>query len=119
MSDIPPPPDQGQQPPYQPYGQPPGPAYGTPAYGAGPGAPWGVDPRTGVPYSEKQKIIAGVLQLVLPLGIGRFYIGDTGTGIAQLLVTLLTCGRGAIWPFIDGILLLVGNPTDADGRPLR
>lgn len=103
-----------QQPPYQPYGAPP-----PSPYGASPAAPFGVDPLTGIPFSDKQKVIAGVLQLVLPFGIGRFYIGDKGTGIAQLLVTLVTCGIGSIWPFIDGIVLLVGNPRDPQGRPLR
>ncbi len=77
-------------------------------------------PTTGIPYSDKQKVIAGVLQLVVPLGIGRMYIGDVGVGVAQLLVTLFTCGVGALWPFIDGILILVGDDkTDAQGRPLR
>ena len=61
-----------------------------------------------------------MLQLVVPLGIGRFYMGDTSIGVAQLLVTLLTCGIGAIWPFIDGILILVNDTaTDEHGRPLR
>ena len=60
-----------------------------------------------------------MLQLVVPLGIGRFYMGDTSIGIAQLLVTVLTCGIGAIWPFIDGILILVNDTaTDEHGRPL-
>lgn len=76
-------------------------------------------PVTGVPYSEKQKLVAGLLQILLPLGIGRFYIGDTGTGIAQLLVTIFTCGIGALWPFIDGIIILTGDPKDSEGRPLR
>ena len=115
-----PPPAAGQAPPPPPGGFPP-PGYGPsgPAYAAGPMAPYGIDPRTGIPFSDKSKIIAGVLQLLLPFGIGRFYIGDTGLGIAQLLVTLLTCGIGAIWPFIDGIILLVTDSKDSDGRPLR
>ena len=115
------------------YGQP---AYGQPAYGQqgygqqgyhqpynpyGPqsGAPYGVDPKSGRPYSEKQKLVAGLLQILLPLGIGRMYMGDVGLGVAQLVVTLVTCGIGALWPFIDGIIVLVGDPVDSDGRPLR
>jgi TM2 domain-containing membrane protein YozV len=78
-----------------------------------------VHPVTGVPYSDKQKLIAGLLQILLPFGIGRFYIGDTGTGVAQLLVTIFTCGIGALWPFIDGIIMLTGEPNDSQGRPLR
>ena len=89
-------------------------------YPPNPAAPYGIHPITGIPYSDKSKVVAGVLQLVVPLGIGRFYMGDTNIGIAQLLVTLVTCGIGALWPFIDGILILVNDTaTDAQGRPLR
>ena len=70
-------------------------------------------PVTGVPYSDKQKLIAGLLNILLPFGIGRFYIGDTGTGVAQLLVSIFTCGIGALWSFIDGILMLTGDPNDS------
>jgi hypothetical protein len=31
----------------------------------------------------------------------------------------LTCGIGALWPFIDGIMMLSGSVRDAQGRPLR
>ena len=83
-------------------------------------APYGIDPVTGLPFSDKSKIIAGVLQIFLGgLGIGRFYMGNIGMAIAQIAVTFLTLGLGAIWPLIDGILILVGNPKDAQGRPLR
>ena len=113
-----PPPPQGWQPPPPGWQPPPGPyGYG---YPPNPAAPYGIHPVTGIPYSDKSKVVAGVLQLVVPLGIGRFYMGDTNIGIAQLLVTLVTCGVGAIWPFIDGILILVNDTaTDAQGRPLR
>jgi TM2 domain-containing membrane protein YozV len=117
----PPPPPGWQQPPpgWQP---PPQPGWAPPGgyYPPNPAAPYGVHPRTGVPYSDKSRIVAGVLQLVVPLGIGRFYMGYTGLGVAQLLVTIFTCGVGALWPFIDGILILVNDDvTDVDGRPLR
>ncbi|MDN5572301.1 MAG: TM2 domain-containing protein, partial [Propionibacteriaceae bacterium] len=83
-------------------------------------APYGIDPTTGIPYSEKSKVVAGLLQIFLgTLGIGRFYLGDIGLGIAQILVTFLTFGLGAIWPLIDGIVLLAGTPRDRNGRPLR
>lgn len=103
----------------QAYGHPAPPAYGQHPYGAGPQAPWGVHPVTGVPYSDKSKLIAGLIQILIPLGIGRIYMGQTGLGVAQLLVTVLTCGIGAVWPFIDGIVILAGDPKDAQGRPLR
>ena len=108
---APPPPGRGQVPP-------PPPGYGPPPW-VNPAAPYGVHPMTGVPYSDKQKLVAGVLQIVLPLGIGRFYMGQTGIGVAQLLVTIFTCGIGSLWSFIDGIVILAGDPKDELGRPLR
>lgn len=87
---------------------------------ANPHAPFGVDPLTGLPYSDKSKVVAGLLQLLLNgFAVGRFYTGHIGLAIAQILVTFLTCGVGVLWPFIDGIVILAGNPTDARGRPLR
>ncbi len=110
-----------------PYGPPPQaqvpPGYGAPgsfyAYGAGPQAPWGYDPKSGLPFSDKQKLIAGLLQILVPLGIGRIYAGHVGLGIGQLVLTILTCGIGAIWPFVDGIVTLAGDPKDGRGLPLR
>lgn len=68
----------------------------------------------------KSRVAAGLLQIFLGgFGVGRFYLGYTGIGVAQLLVSVFTCGIGAIWPFIDGILILTGSvSTDADGNPL-
>ncbi|RKT56603.1 TM2 domain-containing protein [Saccharothrix australiensis] len=103
------PPNHGGYPPGY-GGYPPG--YGP---GVGPNAPFGVDPLTGQPLSDKSRVAAGVLQLVLPFGIGRFYIGDTALGVAQLL----TCGGCGLWSLIDGIVLLVNGGTDSHGRKLR
>lgn len=93
---------------------------GQPAYGypADPAAPYGYD-AYGRPYSDRSKVIAGVLQIVLPIGIGRFYAGRPGLGLAQLLVALFTFGLGSVWSFVDGILLLVQGGTDGQDRPLR
>jgi len=112
------PPPYGQAQPGQPAGYPPPPAGG---YAPNPAAPYGVHPVTGIPYSDKSKLVAGILQILLGgLGIGRFYIGDTKIGVWQIVVTILTCGIGAIWGLIDGIMILVNdNTTDAQGRPLR
>jgi TM2 domain-containing membrane protein YozV len=98
------------------------PGYGQPGYaypGYGYPAPYGVHPATGLPYSDKSKLVAGLLQVLLPLGIGRMYMGFTGVGVAQLIVTIVTCGIGAIWPFVDGIIILVSDSKDAEGRILR
>ncbi len=112
-----PPPPGGYPPPPPGGGYRPPPNYG--AYGANPQAPYGYHPVTGIPFSDKSKVIAGLLQILVPLGIGRFYTGHTSMGVAQLLVTLFTCGVGALWPFIDGIMMLVGSVNDDQGRPLR
>ncbi len=70
-------------------------------------------------YSYRSKTVAGVLQIVLPFGVGRFYTGQIGLGLLQLFVCFITLGIGAIWPIIDGIVLLAGGGVDAEGRPLR
>jgi Domain of unknown function (DUF1707)/TM2 domain len=82
-----------------------------------PEAPYGREPMTGQPYSDRSKIVAGLLQLFLPIGIGRLYTGHAGIGIAQLILSLF--GLGVLWAFIDGIVILAGRPTDSHGRPLR
>jgi TM2 domain-containing membrane protein YozV len=99
-----------QQPGYQQAGYPP------PGYGGDPNAPYGYDPY-GRPYSDKSKIVAGILQLFLgSFGVGRFYIGNVGIGLAQLF----TCGGLGIWALVDGIILLTSNDkTDGQGRILR
>lgn len=88
-----------------PVAQPGHPApYGQPAYG----------------WSDKSKTTAGLLQILLgSFGVGRFYLGYTGLGIAQIAVVWLTCGLGGIWTLIDGIMMLTGKVPDAQGRPLR
>ncbi|MFD7546812.1 MULTISPECIES: TM2 domain-containing protein [unclassified Streptomyces] len=119
-------PYQQQAPPPQPgYGYPQQAGYGYPqqggyvppgTYTGDPNAPYGYDPM-GRPYSEKSKVVAGVLSLLLgSFGVGRFYIGHVGLGLAQLF----TCGGLGIWALIDGIVILAGSDTtDSQGRPLR
>lgn len=51
----------------------------------------------------------------------RFYLGYTTMGILQIVVTVITCGVGALWGFIEGILIIAGASSfqyDAQGRPL-
>jgi hypothetical protein len=107
-----PPYGQGQPPVYgQQYPGQPGAAYPPPGYGQQ------IDPATGLPLSDKSKVVAGVLQLFLGgFGVGRFYTGHTGMALAQLF----TCGGLGIWAFIDAIILLTSSTaTDAKGRLLR
>jgi TM2 domain-containing membrane protein YozV len=112
------------QPAYQPqpqqYGQPAvygqQQAYGQPAYAA-------AQPQYdqyGRPLSDKSKLVAGLLGILLGgFGAGRFYTGHTSLAVGQLLVSIFTCGLGALWGLIDGIMILVNGGTDAQGRILR
>ncbi|WP_156689572.1 TM2 domain-containing protein [Mycobacterium sp. Marseille-P9652] len=112
---VPPPGYQAGYPPPYPQYPPQGGYYD-------PSAPFGRHPVTGQPLSDKSKTVAGLLQLLSLLGvggIGRFYIGDIGVGVAQLLVGWLTCGIGLIWSIVDAILILTDKVPDAQGRPLR
>jgi TM2 domain-containing membrane protein YozV len=87
--------------------------------GAYPAAYYGVD-AYGRPLSDKSKLTAGLLQIFLGgFGVGRFYLGYTNIGVLQIVVTILTCGFGSIWGLIDGIMILIGNVPDPQGRMLR
>ena len=83
----------------------------------------GIDPSPG--YVQKSRIAAGVLGILLgAYGVHSFYLGNTSRGLMQLLISLLTCGLGAIvmqiWGILDGIKLLDGRiNTDANGVFLR
>lgn len=71
-------------------------------------------PHPVVVFSPKSRIVAGLLQILVPIGAGRFYTGHYGIAAAQLL----TCGGFGIWCLVDGIILLVNGGTDAEGRRL-
>ena len=117
------------QPPYSPA--PPPPAYGHPPPPAA---------GFGAPTSDKSKVAAGLLQLLPGLclligGIGRLYAGHTTIGIVQLASSFvawasLVCGFFIfipwvftfgiwVWFIVDGIVILVSQSTDGEGRPLR
>jgi len=74
----------------------------------------------GRPLSDKSKLIGGLLQIFLsPFAIGRFYLGYNNIAILQIVVTFCTCGLGAWWPIIDGIMIIMGKVPDPQGRTLR
>ncbi len=95
---------------------------------ADPSAPYGRDPLTGEPLSDKTAITAGLLQFFLGgLGVGRFYIGSTNIGAIQLGLTIL--GIVTSW-LIVGIFICPrrrnlgpgGSGDDVhliDSRPVR
>ncbi|MFC5730733.1 MULTISPECIES: TM2 domain-containing protein [Nocardioides] len=96
---------------------------------------YGTDPVTGRPLSDKTKVAAGLLNLLLPFvgicGVGRLYQGRVAIGLTQLLgavvSALLVCVLIGfftypifwVWSVLDGIVILAGRPTDAQGRLLR
>ena len=73
---------------------------------------------------RKPKIAAGLLGIFLgTFGVHNFYLGFTGKAVAQLLITILSCGIlsgvSAIWGLIEGILILTGSINkDANGNSL-
>lgn len=72
----------------------------------------------------KSKIAAGLLGIFLgAFGVHNFYLGYTGKAIAQLLISILSCGFLAvvseIWGLVEGIQILTGSiDTDAKGVKL-
>ena len=68
---------------------------------------------------------AGLLGIFLgSLGIHNFYLGYTGKALAQLLISLLSCGMlawaSAIWGLIEGVMLLTWSiNVDGKGNPLK
>lgn len=77
--------------------------------------------QSNVNNNQKSKMAAGLLGIFLGgWGIHNFYLGYTGKAIAQILVTILTCGIGSLWGLIEGIMILAGSiTTDANGVPLK
>ena len=74
---------------------------------------------------SKSKLTAGLLGIFLGVfGVHNFYLGYTGKAVAQLVITVATCGAGAIvssiWGLVEGIMILTGSniTTDAEGKPL-
>jgi hypothetical protein len=86
------------------------------AYGAAPQAQ---------AYEQKSKLTAGLLGIFLgAFGVHNFYLGYTGKAVAQLLISVLSCGflavASEIWGIIEGIMILTGSiNVDGKGVPLK
>ena len=76
-------------------------------------------------YVQKSRMAAGILAILMgTYGIHSFYLGNTSKGLMQLLLSLFTCGIGAIvmliWGIVDGVRILDGRiNTDANGVFLK
>jgi TM2 domain-containing membrane protein YozV len=97
-----------------------------------PDAPYGRDPLTGEPRSDKFKLVAAFLQFPFgPVGLGRFYLGYQLIGfisVAVFLVSLaITIAFGwwflwvvlGLWSLIDCVQIIGGHVPDAEGRKLK
>lgn len=84
-----------------------------------------VNNTTNNSVNQKSKVAAGLFGIFLgSFGVHNFYLGFTGKAVAQLLITILSCGIlspvSAIWGLIEGILLLAGEISkDAYGNDLK
>jgi TM2 domain-containing membrane protein YozV len=66
--------------------------------------------------SDKKMVTACLLCFFIGgLGIHRFYVGKTGTGILMIL----TLGGLGIWIIIDFVMILTGGFKDSEGKDLQ
>jgi hypothetical protein len=71
--------------------------------------------------TEKRILPAAILAfLVGVLGVHRFYVGKTGTGVVMVILSITGIGLfiTAVWALIDLVMIVVGSFEDADGRPI-
>jgi TM2 domain-containing membrane protein YozV len=68
--------------------------------------------------SDKSRTATFLLAFFLGcFGAHRFYVGKTGSAVAQLLLFISVIGSfvTALWVLIDWIIILMGDFTDKDG----
>ncbi len=72
----------------------------------------------------KSRLVAGLMGIFFgSFGVHNFILGYTGKAVAQLLITVLSCGAlapvSSIWGLVEGIMILSKKVNvDAKGVPL-
>src|ERR1035437_2558836 len=72
-------------------------------------------PPSGGVSTKSQAVVYLLASFLGHFGVDRFYLGQTGLGVAKLL----TCGGCGIWSLIDTITAGMGTRRDAEGLPLQ
>lgn len=122
--------------PHQPYGPVPAAAHPAPVYPGYPYSPYAQPvyakraPYAVVP-TRHSRLTAGLLSIFLGIfGIGNFYLGRTGQGMGQLMLSLIGFFffftgpiLSVVWGVIEGVLILTSSPgsrwhRDAYGQEL-
>ena len=69
------------------------------------------------PMTPQKDWLTALLLCIFLGGFGahRFYVGKTGSAVAQLL----TLGGCVVWTIIDLVNIITGKFTDVNGQPLR
>ena len=75
-----------------------------------------------IDLGDRNKYVAAILAFLLgPLGIHRFYLGRTGSGIAMLVLSCTVVGLlvSAPWAFIDMVRYLLMSDREFAARYAR
>jgi TM2 domain-containing membrane protein YozV len=76
-------------------------------------------PRPRAPDSDRNKYVAAILAFLIgPLGVHRFYLGRTGSGIAMLVLTCTIVGLivSVPWALVDMVRYLVMSDAEFAAR---
>ena len=107
--------------PYTPPVAPPAPYQQAPyGYAQYPAQPMMMVPMPVYPAIAKSRVAYILFGVFLGMfGVHNFYAGYVGRGIAQLLLTLFTCGYAAVIVFIWSIIEIIVVDRDANGVPMN
>ena len=65
------------------------------------------------PDANSKKILCGIMGILLGgFGVHRFILEDVSGGIIRIVITVVTCGLGAIIGLIEGIIYLTKSDAE-------